>query len=128
MLFNLLKRITFSQSGDWGHGKQIWRSSRSIDLRESLRSTISLQNNPRDGIKLERVPCQQDIPYKVKYRCKFCEMLWLDKLALCSEILATLSLFSLKILPKMEFKTSDNRYKPIKSHWLGNAARSVCRK
>ena len=30
-----------------------------------------------------------------------------------------------KTLPKMEFKTSDNSYKPIKSHWLGNAARSV---
>ena len=29
-------------------------------------------------------------------------------------------------LPKMEFKTSDNSYKPIKSHWLGNASRSVC--
>ena len=25
----------------------------------------------------------------------------------------------------MEFKTSDNCHKPIKSHWLGNAARSV---
>jgi len=49
MLFNLLERITFSQSGGWGHGKQIWRSSRSIDFRESLRSTISLQNHPRRG-------------------------------------------------------------------------------
>ena len=28
----------------------------------------------------------------------------------------------------MEFKTLDNSYKPIKSHWLGNAARSVCGK
>ena len=44
-----------------------------------------------NGIKLEseaptqeQVAHQQDIPYKVKYRCKFCEMLWLDKLALFS--------------------------------------------
>ena len=44
-----------------------------------------------NGIKLERVApnqeqvaLQQDIPYKVKYRCKCCEMLWLDKLALFS--------------------------------------------
>ena len=49
MLFNLLERITFSQSSGWEHGKQIWRSSRSIDFRESLRSTISLQNHPRRG-------------------------------------------------------------------------------
>ena len=49
MLFNLLERITFSQSGGWGHGKQIWRSSQSIDIRESLRSTISLQNHPHSG-------------------------------------------------------------------------------
>ena len=46
-----------------------------------------------NGTKLERVAsnqeqvaCQQDIPYKVKYRRKFCEMLWLDKLALFSQI------------------------------------------
>ena len=52
------------------------------------------------GIKLERVAPnqeqvarQQDIPYKVKYRCKFCEMLWLDKLALFSQISAVFSLF-----------------------------------
>ena len=32
-------------------------------------------------------------PYKVKYRCKFCEMLWLDKLALFSQILAIFLLF-----------------------------------
>ena len=90
-----------------------------------------------NGIKLERVApnqeqvdCQQDIPYKVKYRCKICEMLWLDKLALFFQILAIFLLFSRKTLPKMEFKTSDNSYKPIKSHWLGNAyaTRSVCRK
>ena len=89
-----------------------------------------------NGIKLEsEAPTQeqgahqQDIPYKVKYGCKFCEMLWLDKLALFFQILAIFStFFSLKTLPKMEFKTSDNSYKPIKSHWLGNAARSVCRK
>ena len=37
----------------------------------------------------EQVAHQQDIPYKVKYRCKFCEMLWLDKLALFFQILAT---------------------------------------
>ena len=30
----------------------------------------------------EEVAHQQDIPYKVKYRCKFYEMMWLDKLAL----------------------------------------------
>ena len=28
----------------------------------------------------------------------------------------------------MEFNTSDNSYQPIKSHRLGNASRSVCRK
>ena len=88
----------------------------------------------------EQVAHQQDIPYKVKYQCKFCEMLWPDKLALFYifyQIFAILLLclnlkFSLiiKTLPKMEFKTSDNSYKPIKSHRLGNAARSVhvCRK
>ena len=88
-----------------------------------------------NGIKLERVAPtqeqvahQQDIPYKVKYRCKFWEMLWLDKLALFLQILAIFCFYSVKILPKMEFKTSDNSYKPIKSHWLGNASRSVCRK
>ena len=87
-----------------------------------------------NGIKLEtvaptqeQVAHQQDIPYNVKYRCKVCEMLWLDKLALFFQILAIfLCVFSLKTLPKMEFKTSDNSYKPIKSHWLGNAARSMC--
>ena len=48
-----------------------------------------------NGIKLEsvaptqeQVTHQQDIPYKVKYRCKFCEMLWLNKLALFFQILA----------------------------------------
>ena len=53
-----------------------------------------------NGIKLERVaPAQeqvthqQDIPYKVKYRYKFCEMLWLGKLALFFQILAIFSLF-----------------------------------
>ena len=88
------------------------------------------------GIKLEseaptqeQVAHQQDIPYKVKYRCKFCEMLWLDKLALLFPYFGHFfHFFSLKTLPKMEFKTSDNSYKPMKSHWLGNAARSVCRK
>ena len=85
-----------------------------------------------NGIKLEseaptqeQVAHQQDIPYKLKYRCKFCKMLWLDKLALFFQILAIFPAFSLKTLPKMEFKTSDNGYKPIKSHWLGNATRSV---
>ena len=72
-----------------------------------------------NGIKLEseaptqeQVAHQQDIPYKVKYRCKFCEMytLWLDKLALFSDMLAIFLLFSLKTLPKMEFNTSDNSY------------------
>ena len=94
-----------------------------------------------NGIKLEseaptqeQVAQQQDIPYKVKYRCKFCEMLWLDipyKLALFLQISAIFfAFFSLKTLPKMEFKTSDNSYKPIKRYWLGNASRSahVCRK
>ena len=77
----------------------------------------------------EQIAHQQDIPYKVKYRCKFCEMLWLDKLALFFQILAIFfCFFSLKTLPKMEFKTSDNSYKPIKSHWPGNSSRSVCRK
>ena len=78
-----------------------------------------------NGIKLEsevptqeQVAHQQGIPYKVKYRWKFCEMLWLDKLALFFQILAIFNshFFSLKTLPKMEFKTSDNSYKPIKSH------------
>ena len=48
-----------------------------------------------NGIKLEsiaptqeQVAHQQDIPYKAKYQCKFCEMLWLDKLALFSQISA----------------------------------------
>ena len=71
-----------------------------------------------NAIKLERVApnqeqvdCQQDIPFKVKYRCKFCEMLWLDKLALFSHILAIFfAFFCLKTLPKMEFNTSDNSY------------------
>ena len=41
----------------------------------------------------EQVAHQQDIPYIVKYRCKFCEMLWLDKLALFFQIL-NLAIFS----------------------------------
>ena len=41
----------------------------------------------------EQVAHQQDIPYKVKYRYKFCEILWLDKLALFFQILANLSAF-----------------------------------
>ena len=93
-----------------------------------------LQKLLMNGIKLEseaptqeQLAHQQDIPYKVKYRCKFCEMLWLDKLALFSQILAIFFRFlSLKTLPKMEFKTSDNSYKPTKTYRLGNATRSVC--
>ena len=53
-----------------------------------------------NGIKLEskaptqeQIAHQQDIPYKVKYRCKFCEMLWLDKLALFFQILAIFPAF-----------------------------------
>ena len=54
------------------------------------------------GIKLEsEAPTQEqvayqqgiDIPYKVKYRRKFCEMLWLDKLALFFQILAIFPTF-----------------------------------
>ena len=54
-----------------------------------------------NGIKLatarvapnqEQVARQLDIPYKMKYICKFCEMLWLDKLALFSQISAIFSL------------------------------------
>ena len=48
-----------------------------------------------NGIKLEseaptqeQVAHQQDIPYKVKYWCRFWEMLWLDKLAVFFQILA----------------------------------------
>jgi len=41
----------------------------------------------------EQVAHQQDIPYKVKYGCTFCEMLWLDKLALFFQILAIFLLF-----------------------------------
>ena len=92
-----------------------------------------------NGIKLEsETPTQEqvahqqdiDIPYKVKYRCKFCEMLWLDCInwLYFSRFWPFSPLFSLKTLPKMELKTSDNSYKPIKNHWLGNATRSVCRK
>ena len=54
-----------------------------------------LQKLLMKGIKLEseaptqeQVAHQQDIPYKVKYQCKFCEMLWLDTLALFFQILA----------------------------------------
>ena len=53
-----------------------------------------------NGIKLEsEAPTQeqgahqQDRPYKVKYRCKFCEMWWLDKLALFFQILAIFPAF-----------------------------------
>ena len=53
-----------------------------------------------NGLKLEseaptqeQVAHQQDMPYKVKYRCKFYEMLWLDKLALFLWILAIFLLF-----------------------------------
>ena len=87
-----------------------------------------------NGIKLksvaptqEQVAHQQDNPYmyKVKYRYKLCEML-----SIFSDFGHFFRFFSLKTLPKMEFKTSDNiySYKPIKKHWLGNAPRSVCRK
>ena len=67
-----------------------------------------------NGIKLEseaptqeQVAHQQDIPYKVKYQCKFCEMLtlWLDKLALFFQILAIFSAFSvLKHFQKWSLK------------------------
>ena len=67
-----------------------------------------------NGIKLkseaptqEQVAHQQDISYKVKYRCKFCEMymLWLDKLALFFQILAIFSAFLvLKHFQKWSFK------------------------
>ena len=88
-----------------------------------------------NGIKLEseaptqeQVAHQQDIPYKKKYRCKFCKMLWLDKFnwLYFSRFGHFFHFFTLKTLPKMEFKTSDNSYKPIKSHWLGNAACQKC--
>ena len=53
-----------------------------------------------NGIKLEsiaptqgQVAHQQDITYKVKYRCKFCEMLWQDRLALFFQILAIFPAF-----------------------------------
>ena len=60
-----------------------------------------LQKLLKKGIKLEseaptqeQVAHQQDIyPIKVKYRCKFCEMLWLDKLALFFQILAIFPAF-----------------------------------
>ena len=58
----------------------------------------------------EQVARQQDIPYKVKYRCKFYEMLWLDKLALFPRFRPFFRFFRLKTLPKMEFNTSDNSY------------------
>ena len=67
-----------------------------------------------NGIKREsKAPTQgqvahqqdPDIPYKVKYRCKFCEMLWLDKLALFFQILAIFSTFLvLKLLQKWSLK------------------------
>ena len=63
-----------------------------------------------NGIKLERVAPnqeqvarQQDIPSKVKYRCKFGEMLWstLDKPALFSQISAIfVAFFALKHFQK----------------------------
>ena len=55
-----------------------------------------------NGIKLEseaptqkQLAHQQDIriPQKAKYRCKFCGMLWLDKLALFFQILAIFPAF-----------------------------------
>ena len=53
-----------------------------------------------NGIKLEsiaptqeQVAHQQDIPYKAKYQCKFCEMLWLNKLALFFQIWPFFPLF-----------------------------------
>ena len=89
-----------------------------------------------NGRKLERVApnqkqaaWQQDIPYKVKYGCKFGKKLWLDKLALYifSKFRPLFPLFNLKTLPKihLEVKMSDNSYKQIKYHQLGNASRSV---
>ena len=53
----------------------------------------------------EQQACQQDmyIPYKVKHRGKFCEMLWLAKLTLFSQVLAIFStFFSLETLLKMK--------------------------
>ena len=56
-------------------------------LPKLLMNVIKLES---EAPTQEQVAHQQDIPYKVKYRCKFCEMLqlWLDKLALFSQILA----------------------------------------
>ena len=76
----------------------------------------------------EQVAHQQDIPYIVNIDVNFVKCCgWINWLYF-SRFWVFFPLFSLKTLPKMEFKTSDNSYKPIKSHWLGNAARSVCRK
>ena len=88
-----------------------------------------------NGIKLEseaptqeQIAHQQDITYKVKDRCKFVKCCgWINWLYF-PHFGHFFCFFSLKTLPKIEFKTSDNSIKPIKSHWLGKAARSVCRK
>ena len=87
-----------------------------------------------NGIKLEseaptqeQVAHQQDIPYKVKYRYKFMKCCTWINWFYFSRFWPFFRFCSLKTLPKIEFKTSDmyNSYKPIKSHWLGNATRSV---
>ena len=87
-----------------------------------------------NGTKLERVApsqeqgacaCQQDILYKVIHRCKFCEMLWLAKLALFSQMLAIFSTFlALKHFLKCSFELDTivtNQEKPP----AGNAFNNV---
>ena len=73
-------------------------------LPKLLMNGIKLESEPRAPTQ-EQLAHQQNIPYKVKYRCKFCEMLWLDKLALFLQILAIFSAFLvLKHLQKWSLK------------------------
>ena len=61
-------------------------------LSKLLMNGIKLESKA-PGPTQEQIAHQQDIPYKVKYQCKFCEMLWLDKLALFFQILAIFPAF-----------------------------------
>ena len=87
------------------------------------------------GIKLERVAPtqeqvahQQDIPSKWNIDVNFVKCCGSINWLYFSRFWPFFRFIILKTLPKIDFKASDNSYKPLKSHWLGNVSRSMCRK
>ena len=58
-----------------------------LDLYMLLKLLMNGAKLESEALTQEQLAHQQDISYKVKYQSKFCEMLWLDKLALFCQIL-----------------------------------------